>query len=338
MRQEDVERVRTFSRDFAVRLRLFDRSALGTEFSLVEGRVIIEIGRAERCLATDVSGTLALDKGQMSHVLARLEAKGIVIRSQDESDARRKVLSLSPAGRIAYDQLERRSDEQARAMLDGLGEDEVQAVLSGMAAIEAVLTRRGIGTGAAGAAATSPTGTITLGTNGAADACHIVEAYDRLDDVRELLGEYFEKEIGERRGFDVAFQHPEVELAELPGHFARPEGGLYLALVSGKPAGCIAFRRLEQNDRGVGRGCAEIKRLYVRPEFRGLHLGRRLLGHALGEARAAGYAWAYCDTDASMGEAIALYHSMGFSVTGAYYDNPLPGATYLRCNLAPSRE
>jgi DNA-binding MarR family transcriptional regulator/GNAT superfamily N-acetyltransferase len=303
MEDEDLRTVRDFNRSFAVRINVFDRHALGTRYSLTEGRIIIEIGRAEGCQATEIAQGLSLDKGYLSRILARLEQQGIVERDTSPHDARAKRLNLTAQGRADYADLEKRSDQQAAALLAGLTEAQTRQAVACMETLQQLWALRDEGD------------------------CLIVDGADRLDEVRELFREYVEVEIRQRRGFDIDFQNPEGELADLPGRYAAPEGGLILALIGGEPAGCIAFRPLKE-------GACEIKRLYVRPTARGHHLGRTLLEHALRQARAAGYAWAYCDTDASMVEARSLYARAGFQETDAYYRNPLPGAFYFRMRLA----
>src|SRR5712691_3405171 len=99
----------------------------------------------------------------------------------------------------------------------------------------------------------------------------------RLPAARELIAEY-----GASLGVDLAFQGFERELDDLPGEYRPPSGRLLLALVDGEPAGCVALRPLADGD-------CELKRLYVRPEFRGLGLGRTLTESVLAAARAIGY-------------------------------------------------
>ena len=150
------------------------------------------------------------------------------------------------------------------------------------------------------------------------------EGAAEIETVRELFLEY-------QRWLDVdlCFQDFEAELAGLPGAYVPPRGGLWLARVGGKVAGCIALRPLEVD-------LCEMKRLWVRPDFRGLGLGRRLARTALRAARAGGYAAMCLDTLGNMAEAHALYESLGFREIPAYYDNPLEDVRYLRLELRPA--
>jgi putative acetyltransferase len=143
-----------------------------------------------------------------------------------------------------------------------------------------------------------------------------------LREVRALLEEY-----AAQLGIDLEFQGFAAELIELPGAYAPPAGGLLLGRVGGRPAGCIGVRPLE------GDVC-EMKRLYVRPGFRGAGLGRRLASAAVDEARAAGYSAMRLDTLSGMAEARGLYQRLGFRPIAAYRHNPIPGAEFLELTLS----
>jgi GNAT superfamily N-acetyltransferase len=133
---------------------------------------------------------------------------------------------------------------------------------------------------------------------------HAAEDEVSVESVRALLQEYWDS-----FGFTPCFQNFGEELAGLPGAYAPPDGRLALATIDGQPAGCIALRRVDALH-------AEAKRLYVRPAFRGLGLGRALLEWVMDEARAAGYPEIVGDTMPAMRDALALYDRMGFQRTG----------------------
>jgi GNAT superfamily N-acetyltransferase len=146
---------------------------------------------------------------------------------------------------------------------------------------------------------------------------------DELPLVRLLFREY-----ADGLGIDLCFQDFEAELAGLPGRYARPGGGLWLALCGSEPAGCVAIRPFEP-------ATCEMKRLYVRPAYRGQGLGRRLAEQALAAAVDAGYQRICLDTLPSMADAVRLYQLLGFTPIAPYCHNPIPGALYFGRNLEP---
>jgi putative acetyltransferase len=127
--------------------------------------------------------------------------------------------------------------------------------------------------------------------------------------------------------FDLDFQNFEKELAGLPGGYGQPEGRLLLAWVQDQVAGCAALRKID-------REICEMKRLYVRPSFRRLGVGRVLALAIIQEARKIGYSRMRLDTVPSMKDAQVLYQSLGFQIIPPYCHNPVPGALFLELNLA----
>ncbi len=131
--------------------------------------------------------------------------------------------------------------------------------------------------------------------------------------------------------FDFCFQRFDDELATFPTMYAPPGGALILARVDGEAAGAVGLRPL--GDSG-DRAC-EMKRLYVRPSFRGLGLGRALAQAIIARGSDLGYRQMKLDTLASMQAAHVLYEALGFVPCAPYYDNPVPGARYLERALVP---
>lgn len=147
-----------------------------------------------------------------------------------------------------------------------------------------------------------------------------------LDAMRTLFQEY-----SRSLDVDLCFQNFEKELRELPGHYQEPSGMLLLATYDGLIAGCCAMRALNSPSHPMA---AEMKRLYVRPEFRGRAIGRLLVQRIIEGARTAGYKFVILDTLKTMDEARALYQSLGFLEIPAYYDNPNAGTTYFKLDLS----
>jgi putative acetyltransferase len=125
----------------------------------------------------------------------------------------------------------------------------------------------------------------------------------------------------------LCFQNFDQEVANLPGDYAPPSGRLFLAIEDEKVMGCVALRK-------IGEGIGEMKRLYVRPEFRGRGLGRTLTEKLIAEAKQIGYTSLRLDTlPGKMDQAIAMYRALGFKEIAPYYRNPVEGATFMELFL-----
>lgn len=148
------------------------------------------------------------------------------------------------------------------------------------------------------------------------------ETAEEISAARKLFREY-EAWLG----LDLCFQGFEAELATLPGKYAQPDGRLLLATAETCLAGCIAMRKLED-------GVCEMKRLFVRQEFRGCGIGVELIERLIEEARSESYASMRLDTlPWKMGKAVDLYRSYGFREIRPYYDNPHEGVLFMELTL-----
>ena len=145
---------------------------------------------------------------------------------------------------------------------------------------------------------------------------------EHIEQTRALFLEY-----ADSLGFSLCFQSFDEELKNLPGAYSAPSGRLLLALYDQQAAGCVALRNLEAN-------ICEMKRLFVRPAYRGKGLGRILVERVIAEARAIGYERMRLDTIASsMKDAVELYRRMGFKEIAPYRANPIEGALYMELLL-----
>jgi ribosomal protein S18 acetylase RimI-like enzyme len=148
-----------------------------------------------------------------------------------------------------------------------------------------------------------------------------VESATHVAQARTLFEEY-----AEGLGHDLTFQDFATELETLPGGYVPPAGGLLLMTDGDDLVGCVALRRQSAE-------ICEMKRLYVRRQFRGRGIGRKLAVAIIDMARQNGYEYMRLDTLATMHVPRALYASLGFVEIEPYYDNPIPGATFFELRL-----
>ncbi|MCE9583399.1 MAG: GNAT family N-acetyltransferase [Planctomycetes bacterium] len=143
----------------------------------------------------------------------------------------------------------------------------------------------------------------------------------RLTTVRRLFREY-QLDLG----FDLQFQSFVEELATLPGRYGPPTGAILLAHHGCRAAGCVALRDL-------GKGVCEMKRMFVRPQYRGLGIGRHLAEAVIKEAKRLKFRTMKLDTVPQLAAALVLYKSLGFRATKPYCHNPIKGAIFLSKRL-----
>ncbi len=148
------------------------------------------------------------------------------------------------------------------------------------------------------------------------------QSQPEIAQARELFLEY-----AKSLGFSLCFQNFDQELAGLPGDYAPPDGRLLLATSANAVAGCVALHKLQPE-------ICEMKRLYLRPAFRGTGLGRTLAEYIIAEARKIGYKFMRLDTvQPVMKDAVALYRRLGFYEIRPYRVNPMPGTLYMELQL-----
>jgi putative acetyltransferase len=146
---------------------------------------------------------------------------------------------------------------------------------------------------------------------------------EHISTARELMLEY-----ATALEFNLCFQGFDEEMRTLPGKYSPPSGRLLLALWDERPAGVIALRALAEA------GLCEMKRLYVRPEFRGHGIGRILAERVISEAAEIGYSRMRLDTvPGNMDRAIAMYRELGFRETVPYYDSPVGQTLFMELDL-----
>lgn len=159
----------------------------------------------------------------------------------------------------------------------------------------------------------------------------ITPAYQELEAIRELFTEYTDMVVAHDPAFAhyLKLQRFEAELAHLGEKYGCPGGRLYLVKAGGQAAGCIAMKRLDETR-------CEMKRLYIRPAFRGRGIARRLVERLLDDAKADGYEAMLLDTFPFLGQAIRLYRDLGFYEIPCYNNSPMGTTIYMRKDLCPA--
>lgn len=283
MQHDPISRFRRFARAVTREVGALNTSFLGRGRPLGAARVLNAIGSG-RTEVGEIRDYLGLDSGLMSRLLRGLEEKGLVETAAHPQDARRRVATLTAAGRREFEAYERLSDARASALLDR--SPHADELLRAMDLIASALGR---------------------------DQITIEETDPKSAAAVHCLGEYY-AELARRfpKGFDVA-QSRDPDAADM----VRPRGAFLIALSDGLPIGCVCLK-------GCGDGSGEIKRLWICPSARGLGLAKRLMHAAEATARDLGMNVLRLDTNSALPEALQLYRSTGWTEIERFNDDPYP--------------
>src|SRR5215831_1439732 len=278
-----VDQVRRFNRVVAERVGALDDRFLGRPRPLGEARLLWEIGLAG-CEVRLLRSRLGLDSGYLSRLLRSLEAAGLVEVTTSTADRRKRVARLTAAGRRERATLDERSDELARSLLAPLTAEQRARLVAAMREVERLLI---------------------------AASVEIRPVDPEHADAQYCLAEYV-AELNRRstRGFD-----PSVGATALPHEVRPPAGAFFVAYLHGEAIGCGAVKHHADAP-------AEIKRMWLAPQARGLGLGRRLLSTLEECALAGGARLAHIETSEVLTEAISLYRSAGWIEVPAFNNEP----------------
>jgi DNA-binding MarR family transcriptional regulator len=283
MASDTVARLRSFNRTVTERVGALEARYLGRDRPLGQSRLLWEIG-PDGAAVRDLRRRLGLDSGYVSRLLRSLEAQGLAVVEEDESDARVRVARLTARGRRERAELNRLSDELAAAILEPL-DDPQRARLADAAETVERLFRASL---------------VTISIED-----------PRSTDGRWCIQQYF-AELADRfdSGFDPALSIPAEDEELTP-----PRGLLLVARLREEPVGCGALKHPPDAP-------TELKRMWVAPEARGLGLGRRLLRELEQHAVAAGASTLRLETNKTLVEAVQLYRSSGYREVPAFNDEP----------------
>jgi DNA-binding MarR family transcriptional regulator/N-acetylglutamate synthase-like GNAT family acetyltransferase len=278
-----VDQVRRFNRVVTERVGALNDRFLGRGRPLGEARLLWEIG-PDGCEVRLLRSRLDLDSGYVSRLLRSLESAGLIELNASAADRRIRVARLTTAGRRERATLDRRSDKLAQSLLAPLSSEQRQRLVAAMRDVERLLVAASVE----------------------------IRPVDPEDpDAQYCLAEYV-AELNRRstRGFD-----PSVGATARPDEVRPPAGQFFVGYLHGNAIGCGAVKHHADAP-------AEIKRMWIAPEARGLGLGRRLLETLEACALARGAPVAHIETSAVLTEALALYRSTGWIEVAAFNDEP----------------
>lgn len=283
MDAQSVQQVRSFNRTVAERIGFLEDRFLGRARPMGESRTLWEIG-PDGIEVRALRARLALDSGYTSRVLRSLERQGLVTVEASPDDRRVRRARLTMAGLAERAELDRRSDDVARGFLAPLSEGQRARLVAAMTEVERLLH--------------ASTVSVAIEDPTSPDARWCIEQY--------LL------ELNTR--FEAGFD-PLHSRSANAHELTPPAGALLIARIRQQPVGCGAVRFHADAQ-------AELKRMWVAPEARGLGLGRRLLHELEQQARAAGVSIVRLETNRSLTEAIELYRRLGYREVEPFNDEP----------------
>jgi DNA-binding MarR family transcriptional regulator/GNAT superfamily N-acetyltransferase len=283
MQPEHVSRVRRFNRLVTQRIGALDEHFLGRDRSLGASRVLFEVGPHGADLR-DLRARLGLDSGYLSRLVRSLTDRGLIRVRPLPEDRRVRRAELTPAGLVEHAELDRLSDESARALLESLSESQRARLLAAMAEMEGLLRAAGV---------------------------RIERVHPGEPGARGCVSRYFAELAGRfDRGFDPGASLPADDEELVP-----PRGVFLVASIDGEPVACGAVKT-------AAAGVGSVKRMWVSETARGLGLGRRMLAALEAHARDLGFTRLQLETNRALGEAIALYRSSGYREVPPFNDDP----------------
>ncbi|MGB6692478.1 MAG: helix-turn-helix domain-containing GNAT family N-acetyltransferase [Terracidiphilus sp.] len=279
----EIAAFRHFNRFYTRLLGLFGNSYVSSKLSLTEGRVLFELAINRMSGATDIAGELSLDPGYLSRVLRKLEEKGIVARSTSPADARNAILRLTKKGKQVFADLDRRSAEQARGVLEPLTPATRAALLKSMRTVEAALAPK-----------TETRAPFILRTHRPGDMGWVVSRNGAV--------------YAQEYGWDDTFEALVARIcADFIDHFDAKRERCWIAERDGERLGCIFLVRHPEQE-----GTAKLRMLFVEPGARGIGLGKALVNECINFARSAGYKRVTLWTQSILAAAHHIYARAGF--------------------------
>lgn len=278
-----IAQVRSFNRTVTERVGALDAHFLGRDRPIGNSRLLWEIG-VEGDEIRALRGRLSLDSGYTSRMLHSLQREGLVMVEASPVDRRVRLVRLTEAGLAERAELDKRSDDLARSFLEPLSQGQRSRLVDAMAEVDRLLR---------------------------ASMVTVAVEDPTSPDARWCFAQYF-SELNSR--FEAGFD-PSISISADAHELEPPAGLLLIARLRLRPVGCGALKF----HPGAP---AELKRMWVAPDARGIGLGRRLLEELEGQARLAGASVVRLETNRALSEAIGLYRSAGYKEVGRFSDEP----------------
>ena len=278
-----IAQIRSFNRTVAERIGALTDEFLGRGRPMGESRTLWEIG-PDGVELRALRARLGLDSGYASRVLRSLERQRLIRVTRSEHDGRVRVARLTSAGRREREELDRRADAVARRFLDPLTESERSQLVGAMTSVERLLR---------------------------VSMVDLAVEDPRSADARWCIGQYF-AELNAR--FESGFD-PSLSISADAEELVPPRGMLVIARLHQTAVGCGALKF-------HGTAPAELKRMWIAPDVRGLGLGRRLLIDLEHRASAMGAKVIHLETNRALTEAIRLYRESGYREVEPFNDEP----------------
>ena len=281
MSASTVSEVRGFNRFYTRMLGLLRPKLAGSAFGLTEARVLFELAHTDQMAVTDLRRALDLDAGYLSRILSRFIADGLVVRDSSATDARRRIVRLTPAGRAAFAETDTLQADAIDRLVGGLGEDQRSQLVTAMARIRRVLDDQH-----------APSG-LVLRAPEPGDLGWVVERH----------GARYAAE----HGWDVTF---EALVARIVADFGErgdtKREAAWIAEIDGERVGCIFCTTSDDQDT------AQLRLLLVEPQTRGAGVGTRFVDECLRFARRSGYRRIMLWTTDAQEQARRIYQRVGF--------------------------
>ena len=275
--------MRGFNRAYTRRFGLLDQQHLGSDFSLGEVRVLYELAHRDGLSAAGLARSLELDPGHLSRMLAGLRRGGLVRRERSSQDRRASVLGLTPAGRRAFDRLDRKATVQVSALLRAFPDGQRAELVEGLTGIRRLLEPREAGAPA-----------VLIRTHRPGDLGWVLERH----------GVVYTEEYGWGAPFEAIVARVVAEFAETQDPVRE---ACWVAELEGRRVGSVMLVRHPERE-----GVARLRLLLVEPEARGLGVGRALVDACTGFARATGYRRVTLWTQSVLAAARAIYARAGY--------------------------